>query len=225
MNPLPNRPLLNNVSMPLSVPNVPSFEQIYNGRPRKTIPDNTKEFPLLNGMTLPSAPSSAPTSSSSPSIQNLEPRNPLMSNILPSAPSVQLNQQPAQPTPSPSFSDKEKSAEPENRQLTAIFRADDDWRQRLRDAPEQIGSVGWDRRRDDEDKEEEPLADDEESTVLGEGDDNKVWKAKRTLRKYAFLFQPFGSFLICLSAILTLSVRWHSTPPNCVWQRVVTTVP
>ncbi|KAH7097545.1 WD40 repeat-like protein [Auriculariales sp. MPI-PUGE-AT-0066] len=41
LNPLPNRPLVANSSLAVTLPNVPSFEQqhAFNGRPRKTVPD------------------------------------------------------------------------------------------------------------------------------------------------------------------------------------------
>lgn len=70
MNPLPNRPLLNNPSLPLTLPNIPSFDQMpYNGRPRKMVPEVGKDFPMLNGMSLgglPNAPA-APNNSGGPS--------------------------------------------------------------------------------------------------------------------------------------------------------------
>ncbi|KLO12014.1 WD40 repeat-like protein [Schizopora paradoxa] len=66
MNPLPNRPLLStNPALPLTLPNVPSFDQMaYNGRPRKIVPEVGKDFPPLNGMPLMAGPQTAPPSSS-----------------------------------------------------------------------------------------------------------------------------------------------------------------
>ncbi len=80
-----------------------------------------------------------------------------------------------------------------------IFRPDDagEWKEKLRlshEASEQArlaresqGSAGssWEGRRefDDELKEDEGDVDDDESTVVSEGDGGKVWKARRTLRK------------------------------------------
>jgi striatin 1/3/4 len=98
--------------------------------------------------------------------------------------------------------DKEREAESEGRLLTAIFRPDDtgEWREKLRlshEASEQArsareGQIGllsginsWDRHRDDDDdvKEEDGEVDDDDTSVVGEGEGTKVWKAKRTLRK------------------------------------------
>ncbi len=64
MNPLPNRPLLStNPTLPLTLPNVPTFDQIaYNGRPRKIVPEVGKDFPSLNGMM--AGPQTAPPSTS-----------------------------------------------------------------------------------------------------------------------------------------------------------------
>lgn len=210
MNPLPNRPLLNNPSLPLALPNVPSFDQMaYNGRPRKVLPDAGKDFPLLNGIM--SGPSSAPAGSGNP-ITSLERSNPLASGMLHS----QLQQPPLagqhnpqsqhqqnhvpshQPPPQPQHHEKEKEAEGEGRQLTAIFRPDDagEWKEKLRqshEASEQarlersgqagmIGGSSW-RHDDDDVKEEEGEIEDDEASTASDGDDGKVWKAKRTLRK------------------------------------------
>ncbi|KII88898.1 hypothetical protein PLICRDRAFT_40536 [Plicaturopsis crispa FD-325 SS-3] len=104
--------------------------------------------------------------------------------------------------------EKEREGESEPRQLTAIFRPDDDWKERLRLANEaseqarlsgQAGSSGssWERRREDEEdvKEDDGDVEEEESSVVGEGDNGKVWKAKRTLRNHldavrALAFHP-----------------------------------
>jgi len=203
MNPLPNRPLLNNPSIPLSLPNVPSFDQMpYNGRPRKVLPDAGKEFPILNGISSMSGPSSAPILNG-PQVPLLE-RNTGM--IQPQPPLTQLAQHSPQP-PASSYSasqpDNERDADSENRQLTAIFRPDDDeeWKEKLRLSREaaaqarQAGDVqtgaadgisAWEHRRDDDEedvKEDDGEVDDEEASVAGEGEGAKVWKAKRTLRK------------------------------------------
>ena len=206
MNPLPNRPLINNTSIPLSLPNVPSFEQIAYHRPRKVLPEAGKDFPLLNGHVLISGPSSAPATSG-PQVPILERNNPLTSGT-----TQQQNSQLPQPSASQlqlppviGQSDKEKESESEGRQLTAIFRPDDagEWREKLRlshEASEQarlakdnLGSSSdvnsWDRYRDDDDpKEEDGEVDDDDSSVVGGGEGNKVWKAKRTLRKLVALF-------------------------------------
>ncbi|KAJ8078481.1 1,2-dihydroxy-3-keto-5-methylthiopentene dioxygenase [Marasmius tenuissimus] len=228
MNPLPNRPLLNNSSMPLSLPNVPPFDPMaYNGRPRKVLPESSS---LLNGMNLMSGPSSAPAASAAAAnpMQLLERSNPLASAMLPQQIQQQSQQQQQQPPPQPSSSqqtsqpisvqnpqsnisaptEKDKE-EPDSRQVTAIFRPDDagEWKEKLRlshEASEQArlaresqGANGpWDRRReyDDDVKDEETEVDDDESVVV-EGEDSKVWKAKRTLRNHldavrALAFHP-----------------------------------
>jgi striatin 1/3/4 len=203
MNPLPNRPLLNNSSLPLSLPNVPSFDQMsYNGRPRKVMPEAGKDFPILNGISLMSGPSSAPTTSGS-QIPPLERGHPINTGILhpqqhqpqPPPPQAQQANQPGQQQSvgqPQSHLEKDKDGESEPKQLTAIFRPDDagDWKEKLRQSHEaseqaRLGSL-WDRRSrydDEEGKEEEGEIEDEDSNVVGEGEDTKVWKTKRTLRK------------------------------------------
>lgn len=203
MNPLPNRPLLNNSSIPL-LPHVPAFDQMaYNGRPRKILPDAAN---LLNGVnSLMSGPSSAPAATAAQPAPPLEPRNPLGSTMLPQH--MQQTSQPemtiSQPSPLSNVQgDKDKESDPERdsepRQLTAIFRPDDDgeWKEKLRlarDASEQArqardnqmegGSWGRLRQDNEEDvKEDDGEVEDEES-VVGEGEENKNWKTKRTLRK------------------------------------------
>jgi len=93
--------------------------------------------------------------------------------------------------------DKDKDVESENRQLTAIFRPDDagEWKEKLRLSHEaaekarltkefQQTDGSWDRQEeDDEGKEEDGEVEDEESTLVGDGEGIKHWKAKRTLRK------------------------------------------
>jgi len=205
MNPLPNRPLLNNPSIPLTLPNVPQFEQIaYNGRPRKVMPEAGKDFPLLNGVSMLPSPSSAPATSGG-QIPPLERNNPMNSVILPQQPPTgQLGQMQQQQTFGPSQNqiptDKDKDGETEPRQLTAIFRPDDagEWKERLRlshEAAEQArleragsgllasGGSSWDRRDEDDVKDEEPDVDEEDAVAMGDGDGSKIWRAKRTLRK------------------------------------------
>ncbi len=224
MNPLPNRPLLNNPTMPLSLPNVPSFEQIpYNGRPRKILPSDGSN--LLNGINLMSGPSSAPATSG-PQIPPLERNNPPGSGILPqhisppssipqSTPQAAGPSQPPAPLPA-TQNESDREVESESRQLTAIFRPDDagEWKEKLRlshEASEQArlaregqngnGSL-WDRRNleDEELKEEDGDVEDDESTEVGEGEGNKIWKAKRTLRKYACKSPPLSERLILLQS-------------------------
>lgn len=208
MNPLPNRPLLNNSTLPLQLPNVPSFEQIaFNGRPRKTMPEVGKEFPLLNGMGMMSGPHTQATSSNQ--------MNPLDRAGLagvgiglqhPQGSLGQLQQPASSSQISLQSGDGEKKeGEGEPNSLTAIFRADEagDWKEKLRmshDASEQArldrvgqqslpsvsGAMSWERRareEDEEGKEEEPDVEDEDGSVLGESESSKIWKAKRTLRK------------------------------------------
>lgn len=206
MNPLPNRPLLNNPSAPLSLPNVPSFDQIaYNSRPRKVLPEG-KEFPTLNGMNTISGPQSSGMPNGGPQMSILE-RNPHPNAGMVTQPSPlsQLTPQNAgqnQEAPPHSQTDKNGEAESENRQLTAIFRPDDagEWKEKLRlshEAAEKAkmarefsqatatGSGSWDRQHEEEEdvKEEEGEVEDEESTLIGDGEGGKLWKAKRTLRK------------------------------------------
>lgn len=194
MNPLPNRPLLNNSSIPLSLPNVPSFDQIpYNGRPRKVLPEGGKEFPLLNGINSLSGPSSAPAGSG-PQNPLLERSNPLSVGNQPNISSVGVSAQ----QPYSAHGEKDKDVESDSRQITAIYRPDDagEWKEKLRQSHEaaeqvrlakenQTGVHAWEPRRDDDDelKDADMEIDDEESSLVGEGEDAKVWKAKRTLRK------------------------------------------
>lgn len=193
MNPLPNRPLLTNSSIPLSLPNVPSFDQIpYNGRPRKVLVEGGKDFPLLNGLNTLSL--SAPMI---PGSQNTSDRNPLAASSQSNINSTELSTQ--QPSSGLlSQEEKEKEADLDNRQITAIYRPDDagEWKERLRQSHEaaeqahvakenQTGVHAWESRRDDDDM-KDPDIDmyDEESSVVGEGEDTKIWKAKRTLRNH-----------------------------------------
>ncbi|KAF5365579.1 hypothetical protein D9758_003126 [Tetrapyrgos nigripes] len=199
MNPLPNRPLLNSSAIPLSLPNVPSFEMAYNGRPRKVLPESGS---LLNGINIMSGPSSAPAAGAP-----LERPNPLGSGMLqPPQPSPQQPSQQSQPQSQPqngiypeaetttSQGDKDREGD-EPQQVTAIFRPDDagEWKEKLRlshEASEQArlareaAGGPWDRRDDDDMKEEDGELDDDESTVVSEGEGSKVWKAKRTLRNH-----------------------------------------
>lgn len=195
MNPLPNRPLLNNASLPLALPNVPSFEQMaYNGRPRKVMPEPGKEFPLLNGVNMMSGPSSAPAASGN-QLPPLERSNPLGSGGIMQSQQIQQMQQQQGMGQNQQMQlhsqqmDKEKEGD-EPRQLTAIFRPDDagEWRERLRQSHEaeqarQAGAASWDRREQEDGKDEEGEVEDEDASVVGDGEGSKVWKPKRTLRK------------------------------------------
>lgn len=207
MNPLPNRPLLNNPTAPLSLPNVPSFDQIaYNGRPRKVLPETTKEFPLLNGMHSghpAPAPGSTSTLGQLPSIE----RGHINSGIGQQQSSNPLSSQvpgQSQPLSNPGQSEKDRDSEAENRQVTAIFGPEDigEWKEKQRftlEPPEKLRLTrdfqpvtsaeigGWDSRDEDESKEEESEVEDDETSLVGDGESTKVWKAKRTLRKLVYL--------------------------------------
>ena len=148
MNPLPNRALLSNPSLPLSLPNVPSFDQMaYNGRPRKAMPDLPKEFPQM--MTMGSAPPSVQGSqinaldrnapqpqqtqqqqtSAGPGPQSQQQEQP--SQLTQTQPS---QQQQLPPQLQPQSLEKNHDGDIEPQQLTAIFRPDDagEWKERLR---------------------------------------------------------------------------------------------
>ncbi|KAI0818800.1 WD40-repeat-containing domain protein [Irpex lacteus] len=216
MNPLPNRPLLNNSSLPVSLPNVPSFDSVFNGRPRKVMPEAGKDF-MVNGMTLlPPAP--PPPSGPGANQSNPIDRAGILGSLVP-----QQQQQPQTATGPPVQVQLQPAAEPsqqqgpqaqsESRELsqssdqdgvpTAIFRPDSagEWREKLRQSHEAelarveqaggkttSGAESWERRSRDEDEdpktEEEPDLDDEDGTVIDNGEDNKVWKNKRTLRNH-----------------------------------------
>jgi striatin 1/3/4 len=152
MNPLPNRPLLNNANLPLTLPNVPSFEPMaYNGRPRKVMPEG-KEFPMLNGMSMLAGPSST-SAQSSGQMSSLERSNSMnsMHSVIPLQPQPPLGQMQSQSSQQPPqgfshtqqgqqqqqqqlSSEKDKDGESEPRQYTAIFRPEDpaDWKEKLR---------------------------------------------------------------------------------------------
>ncbi|KAI0933823.1 hypothetical protein AcV5_005866 [Taiwanofungus camphoratus] len=230
MNPLPNRPLLNNTTLPLqlpNLPNVPAFDQMaFNGRPRKVMPEVGKDLSMLNGIGMMTSPSSAPAATG-PQVNPLDRGNFTGSVSLPSqqhsqGPSgpqsqqMQQQQQAQQLQPaSQQAENKEKEGETEPHQLTAIFRPEDaNMQDKMRmsheflervgheatgqSGPSISGAASWERRNreDDEDgKEEDAEVEDEDSSVIGEGDGAKVWKAKRTLRNHldavrALAFHP-----------------------------------
>jgi striatin 1/3/4 len=201
LNPLPSRQLVTNPSLPVTLPNVPSFDQMgYNTRPRKLMSDVGKEFPLLNNMNVISNPASAAgPSSTAPQASNLDrgpgvvslpsQQNPLAQYQSPQPP----NSQPASAQAGQS-SDADKDKEEaiiESQSRTSIYRPDDkgEWREKV--GLSYAGSTGaladsaWDRRPrdDDEDvKEDDTEVEEDESNVLSEGE-GKVWRTKRTLRK------------------------------------------
>jgi len=131
------------------------------------------------------------------------------SNMMSQQPLSQLTSQtPGQPQPSSSTqAEKDRDVEPENRQLTAIFRPDDagEWKEKLRlshEAAEKSrlaapDSGTWDTQReeDEEPKEEDGDVEDEEANLVGDGEGTKLWKPKRTLRNHldavrALAFHP-----------------------------------
>jgi striatin 1/3/4 len=205
----------------------------YNGRPRKHMPETGKDFPILNGISLMSGPSS--TSSASGGQMNSLDRANSMNSTMQQGQSNQLGQQ--QPTLQTQHLDRDKDIESEPRQLTAIFRPDDagEWKEKLRqahDASEQARlGVSWDRRSrydDDDGKEEEGEVEDEDTGVVGEGQGTKAWKPKRTLRKSVwFSFHNVHSFdgLHVILAIWMLYELSLSTRTNYVWQQVEMTAP
>ena len=224
MNPLPNRPIVNNGSIPV-LPNLPAFEpNALNGRPRKVISDG-KEFPLLNGVGAsggqqPGLPQQQPPGS-----------DPVTSDELADSAQTLLSGRSAQSA----------GAQEEPAQVTAIFRPDDagEWKEKLRLANEAHersmslrqpgGSLGsasssgsstgsaWDLTDDGVPL----LADDEEaedeSALVDEG---KKWRPKRTLRGYVDVPVPFsaiysGAVLTVVLVTLMLSELSLSTPRRC----------
>lgn len=207
MNPLPNRPLITNPPAPLSLPNIPSFDQIpYNGRPRKVLPEAGKEFPLLNGLSSMSGSISSPLPTG-PQLPILGRSSPLASVMVQQQPPLSQLSSPASTQVSSinnGQDDKDRDYQSENRQ-TAIFRPDDagEWKEKLRLAHEasekarlarefQTGTSSdpgiWDRHgEEDEVKEDDGEVEDEETTLGGDGEGTKLWKAKRTLRKFVDL--------------------------------------
>jgi len=206
MNPLPNRPLLNNPTAPLSLPNVPSFDQMaYNGRPRKVLPEAAKEFPLLNGINPTTGPAATGTPSAGSQLAVIDRNTHLTPGLLQQQPPlVQLSSQNhVQPPDSSSNSsnppaEKPRESESEN-SLTAIFRPDDagEWKEKLRLSHEvsekhrisrelaSSESGPWEGQREDDEevKPEEGEVEDDEGALVGDEEGTKLWKAKRTLRK------------------------------------------
>lgn len=206
MNPLPNRPILNNASLPLTIPNVPQMDQMpYNGRPRKLVPEVGKEFPALNGVQMMNGPMTAPASTASqgPILDN---RNASGSNG-----NTQTNAQQQGPQSAGSFQQQpsqgqiqtlqlEGSQDPnakdtqedrsERQQITSIFRPNSDWREQLERARSESqggstsGVSAWEGGKEDEevDKEDVEMDDDEAASTVSD-DDGKVWRPRRTLRK------------------------------------------
>jgi len=190
MNPLPNRPLLNNASVPLPLPN-PVEQMGFNGRPRKVLLEAGKDYPSVNGIA-PVPGSSSTATAPGPQLSLLD-RS--AGGLLQS--SLQSQNVANSSLPQPGIigvSEKDRGEDLESRQSTAIFRPDEDgeWKEKLRSEQAkqlregQAATVStWDRRRDDDDdvRDEEPEIEDDESTMVSDGETTKTWKAKRTLRK------------------------------------------
>ncbi|KAI0295494.1 WD40-repeat-containing domain protein [Russula brevipes] len=211
LNPLPSRQLVTNPSLPVTLPNVPSFDQIsYGTRPRKLMPETGKDFPPLNNMNVMSS-SPAAGSSSTPLVSTLERGPGIVSlpsqqNSLPQyqSPQPPSNQPPSAPSGQTSDADKDKDDTMfESQSRTSIYRPDDkgEWREKIGLSYTPAGTLAdsaWDRRprEDDEDvKEDDPEAEEDESNVLGDGEGTKVWRTKRTLRNHldavrAIAFHP-----------------------------------
>ncbi|KZT44179.1 WD40 repeat-like protein [Sistotremastrum suecicum HHB10207 ss-3] len=150
LNPLPNRPLLNNSSIPLSLPNVPSLDaSAYNGRPRKFVPEPDKDASSLNGgiSLLPS--SNAPTSQPPLPTTLLDRERDLRDKANVSFPAQgqpgpersaqqetttqnQQNPTPLAPPQHPALRDRDPEID-EPRRLNSVFRSDDhsEWKDRL----------------------------------------------------------------------------------------------
>ena len=182
MNPLPNRPLLNNASVPLPLPN-PVEQMGFNGRPRKVLLEAGKDYPSVNGIA--PAPGTSSTAAPGPQLSLLD-RS--------AGGLLQPSQNVANSSLQSGAGEKDRGEDLESRQSTAIFRPDEDgeWKEKLRSEQAkqlrdgQAAAVSpWDRRRDDDDdvRDEEPEIDDDESTMVSDGETTKTWKAKRTLRK------------------------------------------
>ncbi|KAH9946343.1 WD40 repeat-like protein [Epithele typhae] len=204
MNPLPNRALLANSNLPLQLPNVPQFEQMpYNGRPRKSMPEVGKDF----NMNLMSGPSTAPAAPQSNTLDRTGLAGPGVLNQQPGQATNGIGQQMQQPTQSQGsqpFSGEMKDREEPDQPLS-----DDgaDWKERFRlsqEGSEQArhqlnnsisGAGAWEQRARDEDDDGKDEADDDDASVMSEGESTKVWKAKRTLRNHldavrALAFHP-----------------------------------
>lgn len=201
MNPLPNRPLLANSTLPLQLPNVPPFEQMaFNGRPRKAMPEVGKDFSMLNGMGLMSGPSTAPAAPQTNPLDRPGLAGPgvlgQQANQAPSGLGQQVPPQQSQQTQGSQQTfpgDGKERDEPDPMSDDA-----GDWKERFRlsqEGSEQArhqlnnaisGAGAWERRaREEEDdgKDEEPEVDDDDASVMSDGEGTKMWKAKRTLRK------------------------------------------
>jgi len=156
----------------------------FNGRPRKVLLEAGKDYPSINGIA--PVPSSSTATMPGPQLSLLDrSAGGLLQNV--------ANSSLPQPGTT-GVSEKDRGEDLESRQSTAIFRPDEDgeWKEKLRSEQAkqlrdgQAATVStWDRRRDDDDdvRDEEPEIEDDESTMVSDGETTKTWKAKRTLRK------------------------------------------
>lgn len=155
LNPLPNRPILSSSSLPVSIPNLPPFDQApFNGRPRKIVSDTNnigmgipstnivkppEQMQHVNGVAFPTLANS----------QNLVQQQGDRGTTAPfhmplSSHNTAPNPQPSTPFPSQSQltdkianeSNSDTSLSNVNEPVTAIFRPDDTWRDQLRRAGE-----------------------------------------------------------------------------------------
>lgn len=198
MNPLPNRPLLTNPNLPLQLPNVPQFEMPYNGRPRKAMPDVGKEYSMLNGMGLMSGPSTAPAAPQTNPLDRPGLAGPGVLGQQAGQPQSGLGQQ-VQPQQPQQLQPQQFPGEGKDREEPEQPLSDEgDWKERFRlsqEGSEQArhqlnntitGAGAWERRAREEDedgKDEDGEVDDDDASVMSDGESTKVWKAKRTLRK------------------------------------------
>ncbi|KZV67957.1 WD40 repeat-like protein [Peniophora sp. CONT] len=194
MNPLPTRPLAmagpapGPGALPVSIPNVPPFDQMgYGTRPRKLMDSVPKDFPLMNGQQQQQQQSQQ----------------------------QQSQQQPTQPFPSSSQSQQDEQEKRDLQQQqpfgdglnangevpTAIFRPDNrgEWKERLRAAHEadqaRLAAAASYGEEQGQGQEEEPDVEEDNESLMGEGEGEKVWKTKRTLRNHldavrALAFHP-----------------------------------
>ncbi|KAG8768877.1 hypothetical protein FRC15_004886 [Serendipita sp. 397] len=219
MNPLPNRPLLNNASNQgagnaqmqgvggslqggLALPNLPNFggDAGLNGRPKKTGQDiNNQEFPMVNG-SMQQGDRGDKTSHFGGVLQQGSSVSGPPSDARPGDSLTQIVTNPT--------TRQGGQQEEEPTQLTAIFRPDEAWHEKLRQAREEasmrqnagymggamsglngqgVDGSGWDLGMGPEDSTGvigaavEDEDDEDGSSLLGE-DSGKKWKVRKTLR-------------------------------------------
>lgn len=148
---------------------------------------------MLNGMGLMSGPSTAPAAPQTNPLDRPGLAGPgVLGQQGNQAPSVPLPQQP-QGVPQAFPGDGKDRDEPEQ----PLSDDAGDWKERFRlsqEGSEQArhqlnnsitGAGAWERRAHDEEdgKDEDAELEDDDASVVSEGEGTKVWKAKRTLRK------------------------------------------